>query len=61
MVPLSFSFSTTAHPHNSALRSECSTAFRPSVCGAGTQSLNFVARRANIFQKHQTKKKKSDH
>src|SRR6266446_10193542 len=26
-------FFTTAHPHNSALRYECSTAFRPSVCG----------------------------
>src|SRR5258708_39835143 len=43
--PLSAPFYTTAHPHNSALRSECSTAFRPSVCGVGTQSFNFVARR----------------
>lgn len=35
------SISTTAHSHNSAPGFECSTAFRPSVCGVATLSFPF--------------------
>src|SRR5882724_796380 len=49
--PLYAPFSTTAHPHNSPLRSECFTSLRPSVCGVGTQSFPFVATRGtHIFK-----------
>src|SRR5687767_7828478 len=52
---------TTAHPHNSTLRFECSSAFRPAVCGVGAQSCSFSRYEGEApLSKAQTKRRRHD-